>query len=278
MLKRFMHNLTRPQVHDLARKRDIEGLVWALARGDLGAQYPRDPEAAAEALIKIGVDSVPILTKVLERRTENWQLRKNAAQVLGRLKAVNAVPVLRAAVDDGNRNVEQGAMWALCVMGEKRALEPLKRKLRDPHTSLYTKAVAASSLVTLTQTVAEIRSDVVAAFLDLMRQIAEFHEHLDRGTVPPELIAESVKLHQQQYRYYLQGFTDEALDQDSEIALLREKLAQFNNGVIVEGLKRLKPESEVALIEVARADESPASDTAKWILAKLKDKRDEVKA
>jgi hypothetical protein len=93
------------------------------------------------------------LLKLLQRKprrmaTETWrEQRREAARELGRLKETRAVPSLLKIIDSERFDVIlEIAIDALGEIGDKRAVDPLKRLLDDPSLDAYVRDAAASAL------------------------------------------------------------------------------------------------------------------------------------
>ena len=71
------------------------------------------------------------LCRILRDPGEGAALRGLAAEMLHRFDGVDAVPVLVAALDDGEPMVRFDAAWSLCVVGDHRAREALERHVDD---------------------------------------------------------------------------------------------------------------------------------------------------
>lgn len=154
-LQTALQNLTRDSgLEELIAAQDTDGLVQliyntnnledilgaATALGDLGDQttvehlvalfrndeMPDDVRlAAAESLIKL--KSAPgVVTLLAALRRNEWQVRRNAAAILGQLRASWATRPLITALEDENAIVQRTALAAL-----KRMENPLARQAVD---------------------------------------------------------------------------------------------------------------------------------------------------
>ncbi len=103
---------------EVGDQRAIEGLIM-LFRSPLAPAKAR--LAAAEALLKL--KSAPAVVSLLGAlRHDDWQSRRNAAAVLGQLRAVWAVEPLLAALNDPMPVVRKTASAALRRIGTAEAL------------------------------------------------------------------------------------------------------------------------------------------------------------
>lgn len=141
-------------VEIMIKNRDVRGLIKMLnsphsedvitaceALGQLGDRNAAEPLimifrnllqpakvrlAAAEALLKL--ESAPaVVTLLAALRRNDWQVRRNAAAVLGQLKAVWATEPLIQALDDPSPIVARTAAAALKHIGTREAILAAKR-------------------------------------------------------------------------------------------------------------------------------------------------------
>ncbi|MCC7446379.1 MAG: HEAT repeat domain-containing protein [Anaerolineae bacterium] len=88
--------------------------------------------AAAEALLKLA--SAPAVVTLLGAlRRDEWQVRRNAAAVLGQLQATWATEPLIKTLDDANQVVRRTALAALHRIGTPEALAAIKAFEESPH-------------------------------------------------------------------------------------------------------------------------------------------------
>lgn len=120
---------------------DIDGLMHAL-----GHQDERVYEQAIEALAQKGRAALDSLVRVLGDNREHWLRRKNAALTLGRMECDFNNANLIDALRDIDRNVQQGAAWAVGKRRVREAVGPLANLLNDANCSWYTKAFAVNAL------------------------------------------------------------------------------------------------------------------------------------
>ena len=64
--------------------------------------------------------------------SDNWLVRYEVAQLLGRLRNSAGVPVLMEALGDRSSAVAQAAAWSLGQIGDPRAVSALLSYTRDP--------------------------------------------------------------------------------------------------------------------------------------------------
>jgi len=108
--------------------RALPHLVAALGKGD-DAQARN---AAAEALARIGAPAVTALAERLN--SDDGDVRKFAADILGEIGHADAVEPLAQALDDKDRNVRAAAAEGLGKIGGPRAAVALERALKaDDH-------------------------------------------------------------------------------------------------------------------------------------------------
>ncbi|MCE7948645.1 MAG: HEAT repeat domain-containing protein [Chloroflexi bacterium CFX4] len=172
--------------HDLhvelmVKNRDVRGLTKMLnsvrhediitaceALGDLGDRHAAEPLimvfrnlaqpakvrlAAAEALIKL--ESAPaVVTLLAALRRNDWQVRRNAAAVLGQLKAVWATEPLINALKDPSPIVAKTAAAALKYIGTPEAVLAAKQfeAAQPPSEPAAQPRSSTSRLATRTQT------------------------------------------------------------------------------------------------------------------------------
>jgi HEAT repeat protein len=125
-------------------------------------------DKSRERLARIGPPAVEYLIRAL--KDENWQIRTNAAFILGKIGDKRAVKHLIQSLTDKNQEVRYAAACALGDIKDKKALEPLIETLKDKHWEVRRDAVwalyklkdkkASDPLVeTLTDTRWEVRQD-----------------------------------------------------------------------------------------------------------------------
>ena len=85
---------------------------------------------AANRLLRFGDDLIPRLVE--EVRSDNWLVRYEVAQLLGRLRNSAGVPVLMESLGDRSAAVAQAAAWSLGQIGDPRAVSALLSYTRDP--------------------------------------------------------------------------------------------------------------------------------------------------
>ena len=85
---------------------------------------------AANRLLRFGNELTPRLLE--EVRSDNWLVRYEVAQLLGRLRDPQGVPVLMESLDDRSVAVAQAAAWSLGQIGDSRAVSALLSFTRDP--------------------------------------------------------------------------------------------------------------------------------------------------
>lgn len=161
-------------------RNDIGGLIAALGDRD-DASY----KAAAGALIDVGAAAVVPLIETLRDPGGDWLRRKNAAVVLGRLRAREAAPVLVRCLADGNRNVQQGACWGLAHLGDRGAVPALIDVVLGEHATLFTRGVAMAALLEVTEP--DVPDNVVATIVSLVERVAAWNSELLRDVIPDEL-------------------------------------------------------------------------------------------
>ncbi len=113
----------------LGNRRATEPLVMVF-RNPLLPNHAR--LAAAEALLKL--ESAPAVVTLLGAlRRDDWQVRRNAAAVLGQLQATWATAPLIKALADANQVVRRTALAALRRIGTPEALAAVKTFEESPH-------------------------------------------------------------------------------------------------------------------------------------------------
>ena len=79
----------------------------------------------------------------LFKETDDADLRRYLALVLGRTRDPQAVPLLTAALKDGDDRTRIYALWALGALGDRSAREPLVATLADPDPGIRKTAAYA---------------------------------------------------------------------------------------------------------------------------------------
>lgn len=86
---------------------------------------------AVEALCRVGVDAVEQL--LVAAKDANPVLRRNAVEVLGKLRTASAISVLSESLADPDSIVRTQAAWALGELGDKSVMDSLaKLAINDP--------------------------------------------------------------------------------------------------------------------------------------------------
>lgn len=96
---------------------------------------------ALEALVSIGEPAVHSL--ILALKDENADVRKNAAEALGKIKDTRAIDPLIATLGDEETDVRKNAVEALGNIGDSRAIEPLIASLDDKKSTVKSSAEEA---------------------------------------------------------------------------------------------------------------------------------------
>lgn len=139
-------NETKPNIDDMEKKEDVEGLINALKFGDCIIR-----KEAAMAFKKIP-DKRALFPLIDALKYQNWHdnyvimgsVREYAAEALGVLGDIKAVDPLIDALYDKDEEVRWKAAWALGNIGDRRAVEPLIYSLSDERW--YVRRYAAASL------------------------------------------------------------------------------------------------------------------------------------
>ncbi len=105
--------------------------------------------AAQEALTRIGPTAIEALVAAL--RTEDWNLRRRIAQILGELRDPSLVEPLMKLVRDENPSVRGRAAQVLGQIGQEKAVEPLIDAMRDDPDE-YVRRTAIKALTDLHST------------------------------------------------------------------------------------------------------------------------------
>lgn len=118
----------KPNIDKAKEKKDIEGLIKALADADKGAknydEVVQKRERIVEDLAKIGKPAVDPLIQALGDK--NGQVRSGAAWTLGKIKDRRAVEPLIRALGDKSNTVRTESAFALGEIGDKKAIKPLE--------------------------------------------------------------------------------------------------------------------------------------------------------
>jgi len=120
----ILGRLSKPNVKDLAEKRDVEGLIRALGHWDGNVR-----NGAVFALRGMGESAFGSLTRALN--DANWRIRAGAAAVFARSREPRAVEPLTSALRDEDARVRKQAAYTLDLMGDARATEPLLAAMRN---------------------------------------------------------------------------------------------------------------------------------------------------
>lgn len=126
----------------------------------------RRREAAAEALVRIGEATVQPLLKALDGEDTDtcfWAIR-----VLGRLRAVEAVPRLREFLSEERRELAAAAVRALATLGDRDSLRAIVGLLGHPDPELRGAAVEALA------TFGDFAVKLLADLLDGHRRMVKF--------------------------------------------------------------------------------------------------------
>lgn len=186
----------------------------------LGDQDDRVYGTAISRLVAIGQAAVPSLSRAVANKHETWLLRKNAAMALGRMKCRVDTRVLLTALEDEDRNVQQGAAWALGELRAEEAVGPLGDLVLDAGASWYTKVFAVNALGQIGSREAGLSLDALAA------RTEEVLTALRRGGTTPEL--------QSLYEYLLrrhQRMGEGFLDIDEMRPMMESAVHQFRDGL-----------------------------------------------
>ena len=90
---------------------------------------PEKREAAATAVVRIGPVAFDQMLEALS--DDEWAIREQAANVLGRFRDPRAVDPLMVALKDKDGAVRTAAVWALERIGDSRATPGLIEALGD---------------------------------------------------------------------------------------------------------------------------------------------------
>jgi HEAT repeat protein len=158
-----------PNIKKLEAKRDVSGLIKALARekdgnvrreaaealqwiGGAAAVEPlvaalegSDKELAAVAAVALGKvgDSRAVEPLAAALADPDKRLARRAAEALYEVGDARAVEPLIAALRDEDREVRAAAAWAFAHVGDARAVEPLIAALGDEHSGVRRSAAFA---------------------------------------------------------------------------------------------------------------------------------------
>jgi tetratricopeptide (TPR) repeat protein len=118
----------KPNVEKMEKKKDVKGLIEALKHRETDVR-----KKAAEALGKIG-DTKAVEPLIQALKDENLNVRLGGVAALGRIGDTKAVgPLIQALKDESIRG---GAATALGEIGDARAVDPLIRALKDENLSV----------------------------------------------------------------------------------------------------------------------------------------------
>src|SRR5439155_1426019 len=134
-----------------------------LMSNGIGAQ-----DDAVELLVRIGAAAVGPL--ILALRYSNKDVRRRAAEALGKIGDVRAVEALVAVLMDSDEGVRHRATEALGKIGDVRAVEPLIKALSDSAESVR---LAAANALTESKDARVVESPSVR---DLILEIKHSYE------------------------------------------------------------------------------------------------------
>jgi HEAT repeat protein len=121
---------------------EIGSPAVAALRNELQSPDPRFRAEAANVLGRIrDADSLPLFV-VLLADNDTW-VRDRAATALGKVGAVEAVELLINALNDPEPTVRDSAAWALGEIRDERASAALQDRLDDDNTEVRTRAADA---------------------------------------------------------------------------------------------------------------------------------------
>lgn len=133
----FGRKTVKPDILNLERQKDIDGLIRALAFDDFDVQ-----SAAITALHNLGDPAIVRL--VVNLKSKNLHLKLGIIEALGQLKDPRALEPLIAALADENPEIRWGSAISLAGLEDPRAIPALRKVLDDKDK--YVRYGAASSL------------------------------------------------------------------------------------------------------------------------------------
>jgi HEAT repeat protein len=139
---------------------EIEQLIVAMKDKDYAWNV-------ADALVKIGKPAVNQLITFL--RDENWEVRKNVAEILGRIKDNRAVKPLIASLNDRDENFRAIAAEALGEIKDPNVVKPLITVFTDEDEDMNVRWKAAVALGRIKDTRAV--EPLISALKDRNREI-----------------------------------------------------------------------------------------------------------
>jgi HEAT repeat protein len=119
------------------------------------------------ALIAAGQDAVEPLLAVVNDPNNPNEMRWRAAANLGDIGDLRAVESLIAAISDKEWEVRASAIWALGMLDDDRAFEPLRAIVENPIPDEQNSYVAARALLTIDRSRA----------LEVLHRAAEHSNH-----------------------------------------------------------------------------------------------------
>jgi hypothetical protein len=99
---------------------------------------------ASKGIMMIGSDAVEPLISLAKDTRARWVPRATALSVLGRVKDARAVGPAIQLLGDQDSQVRTMAAWALGELGDRRAIEPLKKLLQTEKDDTVTEQVRES--------------------------------------------------------------------------------------------------------------------------------------
>ena len=132
-----LFGLSESDIAKMAAKRDVKGLLKALAYKDLFVRW-----RAAEALGKIG-DKLAVDGLIVALKDQHKAVRGSAAYALGEIGDKRAADGLVVALKDQEPTVRQRAVDALVKIGDERLMDGLIAALKDQDLTVRTYAADA---------------------------------------------------------------------------------------------------------------------------------------
>lgn len=128
---------------------------------------------AADALVRIGKESVEALVQALEVDDGDPSVRRTAAETLGRIRDARAVEPLVQTLQEVNVDLRYTATEALGRIRDPRAVQPLVSVLTEPDRILRCHAVQALGRIGDPRAIVALAELVGESDVELLKTVAE---------------------------------------------------------------------------------------------------------
>lgn len=123
--------LSKPDVEDLKKKKDLQGLIKALEYKKESIEY-EDYKVRSDAAVVLGnFEDEQAIVALIHAFKDVEDVRFEVTRSLGKLDGV-AVPFLIDALKDQDGDIRRDAAFMLGGMGDERAIPALTEALKEP--------------------------------------------------------------------------------------------------------------------------------------------------